>query len=172
MEKKMKHNVLWIEDGAFVEISNFSGPVTITRKYDLRVAMDVADAVKQIQLTEFDAVIVDIRLPPGTDRDWESFHSNLIKSKIPTRLGLQLLFSLLKPMDCAVKLNHIPSWISPEKFGVFTVEGEKEIMVDLKKLGIAFYRQKKLDIPSNTLLELIETIIKGSKQTSNPGGQK
>lgn len=168
----MKYNVLWIEDGAFVEIPTFAGPVTITRKYHLRVAMDVSDAVKQIQSTEFEAVIVDIRLPPGINPDWENFYNKLIYNKISARLGLQLLFSLLKPEDAAVKLNNIPSWVSPEKFGVFTVEGEREVKDDLDKLGIAFYRQKKTGISRKTLLELIETIIEGSKQTSNPGGNK
>lgn len=172
MRGKMREKILWIEDGVFVEIPTFAGPVTITRKYDLCVAKDVSDAVRQIQLTEFDAVIVDIRLPSGADPDWEDHYKSLIKSKIPDRLGLQFLCSLLNPMDCAVKLKHIPSWISPGKFGVFTIEGEKEIMADLNKLGITFYRQKKVGIPRNTLLELIEKIIEGSKQISNPGGHK
>jgi DNA-binding NarL/FixJ family response regulator len=172
LEEKMKYNVLWVEDGAFVEIPNFAGPVTITRKYDLRVAKDVSDAVRQMQLTEFDAVIVDIRLPPGSDPEWENHYKSLIKSKIPDRLGIQLLFSLLKPDASAVKLNNIPSWISPGKFGVFTVEGEKEVMPDLSKLGVLFYRQKKVGISRKTLLDLIEAIIEGSKQNPTQGVQE
>lgn len=168
----MKYKVLWIEDGAFVEIPTFAGPITISRKYDMVVAKDISSAVEQIQSTEFDAIIVDIRLPPGSNSDWENHYRNLIKSKIPDRLGLQLLYSLLKPMDCALKLTRIPLWVSPTKFGVFTVEGEKELMPDLAKLGVTFYRQKKVGIHKNILLELIEAIIEGSKQNSTTGGQQ
>jgi len=168
----MEYNVLWIEDGAFVEIPNFTGPVTIIRKYALSVAVDVSNAVKQIQSTEFDAVIVDIRIPPGADPDWENFYNKLIYNKINARLGLQLLFSLLKPEAAAVKLKNVPSWVSPVKFGVFTVEGKKEVMADLDKLGVAFFKQKRTGMSNKALLELIEAIIEGSKQTSNPGDQK
>lgn len=168
----MGYKVLWIEDGAFVEIPHFAGPVVLSKKYTLRVAFNVSDAVKQIQSAEYDVVIVDIRILPGADPDWENLYKKSGYNKIDARLGIKLLFSLLKSDEAAVKLSNIPSWISPVKFGVFTVEGEREVKDDLDELGVAFYRQKKAGISRKTLLELIEAIIEGLKKTYKPGGQK
>lgn len=162
----MKYKVLWIEDGAFVEVASFAGPVLIAMKYDLHVAIDVSDAIKQIKSTEFDVVIVDIRLPPGNDTEWENLYSKSAYNKIGARLGIQLLLSLLKPGKAAVKLNEIPAWISPDKFGIFTVESEVELETELKELNIKCFQQKKTRLPKTTLLDLIERVIDNSRKKS------
>lgn len=163
MEEKMGYKVLWIEDGAFVEIPHVAGPVVLSKKYALRVAFDVSNAVRHIQSTEFDAVIVDIRIPPGTDPEWENLYKKSGYNKIDARLGIKLLFSLLKPDEAAIKLKKIPPWVSPGKFGVFTIEGNQEVKYDLDKLGIIFFEQKRTGISNTILLELIEKIINNQK---------
>jgi hypothetical protein len=168
---KMKHKVLWIEDGAFVEVSSFAAPVINRIVYALEVALDVSDAVKKIIKTQFDAVIVDIRIPPGSDPEWEHLYSKSGYNKIGARLGIQLLFSLLKPEAAAIKLDKIPPWVSPGKFGIFTVESEAEVKNDLEVLGITFFQQKKTNIPNIALLELIEKIIRSSNEEYNTGGK-
>ncbi|MCX6579733.1 MAG: hypothetical protein NT166_06060 [Candidatus Aminicenantes bacterium] len=161
----MGYKVLWIEDGAFVEISDVAGPViNNATTYDLHVAFNVADAVKKIQVSQFDAVIVDIRIPPGFDSEWENLYKKSGYNRINARLGINLLFSLLKPRDAAIKLKNIPRWISPEKFGIFTVEGKQEVKDDLEKLGIQFFEQKRAGIPNTILLGLIEKIINNQKK--------
>jgi hypothetical protein len=164
------YKVLWIEDGAFTEVSSFAGPVFTSTKYDLQVALDVSDAVKKIRDTEFDAVIVDIRIPPGIDPEWEEFYRKSGYNKIGARLGIQLLYTLLKPEKATVKLDRIPSWISTKKFGIFTVESEGEVKKNMEDIGINFYQQKKTTIPNTALLELIEKIINSSAKHSNIGG--
>jgi hypothetical protein len=173
---KMKHRVLWIEDGAFVEVSSFTGPVFAQMIYDLDVAVNVSDALKQIREDNpYDAVIVDIRILPGSDSKWESFYRQTGSNKINARLGIQLLFSLLKPgkpgME-SIQLKNIPSWVSPGKFGVFSVESEQDVQNDLEELGINSYRQKKTGLPNTTLLELIEEMIGISGKDSKAGGNQ
>jgi hypothetical protein len=163
----MRYKVLWIEDGAFVQVEHFTGPVLLTREYDLNVAIDVSDAVEQIKNIEFDAVIVDIRLPPGMDPEWEALYINSGDKKSSARLGIQLLFSLLKPGKASIKLEKIPPWISPAKFGIFTVESKEEVNAELEELNIKCYQQKKTGLPKTALLELIERVIDNSKKNSN-----
>lgn len=167
----MRKKVLWIEDGAFVEVANFAGPVLTNLKYDLQVALDVSDALKKIMEIEnngFDAVIVDSRIPPGMDPEWEDIYDKSGYNKIGARLGIQLLFSLLKPEKAAVKLKKIPPWISPEKFGVFTVESEGEVKNELTELGIInCFQQKKIKLSNKALLELIEKVIDNSEKSSS-----
>jgi hypothetical protein len=163
----MKYKVLWIEDGAFVEVASFAGPVLTVLKYDLNVALNVSDALEQIKNIEFDAVIVDIRILPGMDPEWENLFSKSGDSKISARLGIQLLFSLLKPEKAYIKLKEIPTWILPEKFGVFTVDSEAEVKNELDELKIVCFQQKKTGLPKTALLELIEKVIDNSKKNSN-----
>lgn len=167
----MKHKILWIEDGSLIEVSSFAGPVFTAARYDLEVARNLSDALKKLTNSEYDAVIVDIRIPPGDSPEWEKLYGKSGDDKINARLGIQLLFSLLKPEKAVVKIREeIPRWISPEKFGVFTVESSGEVRHELKELGINFFRQKMTKIPTTTLLELIEDVINSSKKDSKKGG--
>ena len=173
MEDYMRRKILWVEDGAFIEVSSFTGPLFTSAKYDLDVALNVTDAIRKIKETEFDAVIVDIRIPPGLDRAWENLYSESGYNKIGARLGIQLLFSLLKPGMSEVKLENIPSWVSPEKFGVFSVESVEEVKKELKQLDISLnhFQQKITTMPKTALLELIEKVITNTHLVSSIGGK-
>lgn len=166
----MKYKVLWIEDGAFVEVSSFTGPVFAQVIYDLDVVVNVSDALKQIREDNpYDAVIVDIRIPPGFDVEWENFYRQTGGNKINARLGIQLLYSLLKPVKASIQLKNIPSWVSSKKFGVFSVESKEDVQNDLNELGIKSYKKKKPGLSNNTLLELIEEVIGIPEKDSNTG---
>ncbi|MCK5058605.1 MAG: hypothetical protein KAT34_18265 [Candidatus Aminicenantes bacterium] len=168
----MKYKVLWIEDGAFVEVATFAGAVLTSMKYDLEVSIDISDALGKIRTTEYDAVIVDIRIPPGNNMEWKKIYNQSGYNKNSARLGMQLLFSLLKPEEAEVKLENIPSWVSAKKFGVFTVESRAEVKNDMVELGIYLYLQKKTNMNRNDLLEFIEKIIGPSAANSNKGGDE
>lgn len=169
----MRYKILWIEDGALTEVSSFAGPVFTSMKYDLEVALDISDAVKKIRDTEYSAVIVDIRVPPGSDPEWVELYNRAGSIKNRARLGMQLLFSLLKPEIAEVKITNIPAWISADKFGVFTVEGEREVENDINYLGIGMksYLQKKKNMSKTALLELIDSIINRSAGNSSQEGK-
>ena len=166
----MRYKVLWIEDGALTEVADFAGPLLSSMKYDLDVALNISDAIKKMNDAEFDVVIVDIRIPPGSDPEWEHLYEKSQSIKVSPRLGMQLLFGLLKPKEVEIKLKNIPQWIVPEKLGVFTVESEGEVKKELEALCVNFYLQKKTNTPNTALLEFIEEIIKHSVKNSNKGG--
>lgn len=172
--KKIK--VLWIEDGAFVEVSKLTGPLYTSGKYNLVIALNASDGIKAIKKNEFDVVIVDIRIPPGSDPAWKGVVARSRTDKIQTRLGLNLLYSLLKPdlVKEKITLTGIPEWVSmhPERFGVLTVEDERDIVEDLEKLGLPeeSFTRKKSKMPVTALLDLIERIVQLKEKSTSAGG--
>ena len=60
---------------------------------------------------EFDAVVVDVRLPPGDDPYWKELHRKAGRDKVHAELGLQLLRWLLESKDRpglpAQELSHL-----------------------------------------------------------------
>jgi hypothetical protein len=170
----MKPKVLWIEDGAFDEMAKFAGPVYSSGEYDLIVALDATEAEFQLLNpgNEFAAVIVDIRIPPGPVEKWINLYRKYWSDKIEAQLGKHLLYSILKHPDAEIKLQDIPQWIKPEKFGVFTIESKETIEGDLKKLGITVFKQKTADesvVPVSTLLDLINKITGGNHSNAEEG---
>ena len=63
----MKPRALWIEDSARLELANLCGPVFFRGTCQLNVAEDVTTAVDMLHANPYDVVIVDVRLPPGSD---------------------------------------------------------------------------------------------------------
>jgi len=63
----MKTKVLWVEDSARLELRNLTGPIYISGEYDMNLAEDATTAVRYLLTKEYDAVILDMRLPPGID---------------------------------------------------------------------------------------------------------
>jgi len=161
----MKHRVLWIEDGAYGDLPDLIGPVVVDGGYDLDIALDATQGVEKILGNEYDCVIVDIRLPPGTDRKWIDIHNHPDRNKDAERLGLLVLRSLLTPEKSEVHVPNIPSWVKEDKakrLGVLTVENQNEVESDLAELEIEAYRQKNRRPSVNTLLELIQEVMKQS----------
>jgi CheY-like chemotaxis protein len=156
----MKIRVLWVEDDARFGLAQLAGPVYVHGGYDLVVASDVSTAIARLSREIFDAVIVDIRLPPGDDRAWIELYSKEGRNKVRARLGLQLLYSLLGHQRARVHLKQRPGWLASGKLGVFTVESRPEIEEDLGALGIPVYEQKRADLPDTVLLEIIERILR------------
>jgi hypothetical protein len=152
--------VLWIEDAASMDLADLSGPVIMCGKYDLDTALDATEAGEKIARSEYDAVVVDIRIPPGWDQAWVDYYAGRHSNKTAARLGLQLLHSLLAPERAQVRIerNRIPSWVTPTKIGILSVETRKELEDDLRVLGVRVQREKRPDRLTD-LLEVIEEII-------------
>jgi hypothetical protein len=159
----MKTKFLWIEDNARTDLKHLLAPIYMSGKYNPVVAPTVAEGVYQMMNTKFAAVIVDIRLLPGNDDDWEALYIKLGSDKGAARLGLYLLYSLFSPRidDVKIKKN---DWIDPKLFGVLTVESnEGDIGEALKSFGIGLYERKTASTPYTTLLNMVERIT-GAKQ--------
>lgn len=167
-----KYKVLWIEDGALGDFADLVGPVNVDGSYDLSIALNATQGIEFIMQSEFDAVIVDIRLPPGDDKQWQKIYYSPETNKDAARLGLLVLRSLLPSKTgkkSEVKIKSIPKWIRAVRFGVLTVENKGEVMKDLEDLDINIkaYRQKNINPSDTVLIELIEDII---RQSTNEGG--
>jgi CheY-like chemotaxis protein len=153
-----KRRVLWIEDGARFDFPQMAAPLYMNGGYDLAVAEDATSAVALVKQSEYDVVIVDIRLPPGDDSRWIELWKRAGSNRVAARLGLELLRSLLGSDDAKVPLRDRPSWLTPDRIGVLTVEGEDELRPVFDMLGIRFYRRKQADVPDTVLLDLTRQI--------------
>lgn len=158
----MRPRVLWIEDSARLELTSILGPVYFDGRYDFTLAEDVTTGTNLLLAQEFEAVIVDMRLPPGHDRVWRALYREMGSHPVQAQLGMKLLNWFLGN-DRDIYPGRPPNWATSRRIGVFTVESKEEIGENLKKLRIAIYRQKVIDLPDTILLELIEEILVWAK---------
>jgi CheY-like chemotaxis protein len=158
MLMREKCKVLWIEDAARFDFPQMAAPLYMNGGYDLAVAEDVTSAVALVKQSEYDVVIVDIRLPPGDDSRWIALWKRAGSNRVAARLGLELLRSLLGSDGAKIFLRDRPSWLTPDRIGVLTIEGDDELRPVLDELGIRFYRRKQADVPDTVLLDLVSDV--------------
>lgn len=154
----MRPKALWIEDSARLELKNLCGPVYFHGECDLTLAEDITTAVNLILAEQFDALVVDVRLPPGRDPNWESLYERWGSDQVSAQLGLKLLHWLLRG-DREIYPADPPDWVRPEQIGVFTVEPYPEIEKHLQYFEITVYQEKNADIPDTVLHDLIVKLL-------------
>lgn len=156
----MKKYVLWIEDDATYNLQHIASPVVRDPKFDLTLAVTVSEALHHMQSREFDALIVDLRLPPGKQREWVLLHQQLGRSGDPPRLGLHLLQNLYEhPNKQPISL---PAIQTPpiNRVGILSVDAWMDVQENLDKIGFSrgHYQQKSAGMSSQILLKLVERI--------------
>jgi hypothetical protein len=150
---------LWIEDGVEFECSELAAPVYLSRRYDLDIALTITDAIAKIQAAEYGALVFDIRMDPEPPPNWLEQYQQSRGDKTPPRLGLLLLYSLLKPADDrSVPIDPIPQWLSSARIGVLSVETPGEMQEHLTALRISHHCQKKVPMSPTALLDLLDEI--------------
>lgn len=169
-----KKRILWVEDSARFELASVLGPVFASHKYDLTLADNVTEAAEYLQHCEFDAVLVDIRLPPGTDAYWRDIYQNAGSDRTNAKLGLALLDWLLRKREIKKHIHNKgwlsrrkrasapqqPPWhISPDHVGVFSVESPGEIGKDLQELGVDVQHEKRPGLPDTVLLDILGQLV-------------
>ncbi len=164
----MKTKFLWIEDNANTNLSYLMMPIYNSGKYDPVIALSVAEGLHRLWLTEFAAVILDIRLPPGNDPQWARLYNRSGHNRGAAQLGLALLIALLRPQESEIDLGNRPAWlkpgkIKPERFGVLSVESEHDVTTKLEELGITVRLEKTAHTTPKTLLNMVDMIMAGSK---------
>jgi CheY-like chemotaxis protein len=164
---KKKYSTLWIEDGARFDLPYLAAPVYMDGGYDLFVAETIADGIALLQRHEFDAIIMDIRVPPGNDIQWNTLYKKAGLNKVMARLGLKLIYSMLDHPEAEIKLPIRPAWINARKIGVLTVEGYAELEDHFNKLGILVYQQKHANVSDVVLLDLIQQVLQNSAQAAS-----
>lgn len=155
----MKRKILWVEDGAFSDLIDTVGPLYASGDYNLVVAPDASQGFRYLMEKEFDAVIMDIRLPPGKDPYFVNIYNVSGESKTAARLGMAVMERVLKPSGEA-----IPEWVKAERFGVLTVESSVEVRAELDSLGVKVYRQKTARTPRDILINIAEEIMEASRR--------
>lgn len=162
----MRKKVLWIEDSAFDEIAVLAVPVHLSGEYELDFALSATEGAARLQhaAPEYDAVVVDIRLPPGEDPWWINEYISLQRARKPSRLGLTLL-ELTVGEGRRDWAKPFPEWARQrQRYGVLTVESEAEVGPSLKRLRVR-YRSKGSGDDTDVLLRLIEDILADSRVT-------
>lgn len=154
----MKPRALWVEDSARLELANLCGPVFFQGTCDLTLAEDVTTAVNLLLTERFDVLIVDVRLPPGSDVVWRDHYRRTGSDKVNAQLGIKMLTWLLG-RDPSVFPKPPPDWVRAHQVGVFTVETRHEIRPYLDELGIAVSQEKNADLPDTILAELIGRLL-------------
>lgn len=146
--------VLWIEDGAYSEARKYAPPVRTDPRYSLDIVLTATEGMAAIFEAQYDVVIVDIRLEPGSDPDWRSEHRRQRAGGEPARLGLTLLENLF-----GEGAQEKPDWVTADRFGVLSIEQETQIKPALDGLGVkAFHHKETLQIPT-ALRDLVEEIL-------------
>jgi CheY-like chemotaxis protein len=139
-------------------LASFTGPIYASRKYELTLAEDATTAVRYLQTVKFDAIIMDIRIPPGKDHYWRHLYEHAGSDKTIAQLGMELLGWLLDPNHPKNGLLP-PAPVKPVQIGVFSVEGELEIGQQLRKFGITVFIEKRPGLRDTVLLELIDKVL-------------
>ncbi len=153
----MKTRVLWVEDSARLELRKLTGPIYISGEYDMNLAEDATSAVRYLQSKEYDAVILDMRLPPGIDDYWIKLYQQRGEDKADARLGLEVARWMLNGR--ADFPFAPPQWVKTYHVGVFTVENDAALHARLKELGIKVFQHKTAGLADTILIEIIENII-------------
>jgi hypothetical protein len=150
--------VLWLEDTATYDLQEMAAVVRMDGRFDLVIADNVSDAAAYVRRREFDVVIVDVRVPPGIDEEWERVFRDHDSNRLAAKLGCYFLAWLLGDSN-ASGMGLRPAWATPTRIGVMTVEPYSELPESLTSRGIT-YRQKRANTPEDALVDLVEAVLK------------
>lgn len=159
-----KIRVLWIEDGARVEVPQLTTPLYMNSKYYLVVSENATDAVRKLNDQTFEVVVFDLRLRPGADEEFKSLSESLGRQKKAQRLGLYILLSYFGNKDDNRRLEiSKPDWLTIERIAVLSVDPyeEPEVQEALSSIALPMesYRQKKAGMKRTILLELVNLVV-------------
>jgi hypothetical protein len=161
---KKKTRVLWIEDNAHSDYQHTVGPVLVDGRYDLVIAESASEGIQWIEDREFEAIIVDLRLPPGEDGRWIRVYNDGGENGRNARLGLEVLHALLNPGDAKIRLKRIPPWVGAGRFAVFTVEPWNEVKNTVEMLNVSVYVEKTAETPTRVILDILRRLEENNRR--------
>jgi hypothetical protein len=145
-----------VEDSARLELRNLTGPIYISGEYDMNLAEDATTAVRYLLTKEYDAVVLDMRLPPGIDDYWIRIYQDRGEDKADAKLGMELANWLLNERtNYPVKP---PIWIRSYHVGVFTVENDQSLHAKLEYSKISVFEHKVAGLSDTILIDIINRI--------------
>lgn len=159
-----KNKVLWVEDSARFELASVLGPIYASRRYDLTLAENATTAAEYLRRRRFDAIVVDIRLPPGTHQYWRWVYKDAGDDRTNAKLGLALLAWVLggaaQKKKKKIEEPPRPTWpVLPSHIGVFSVENRLEVGSFLDDLGVRVMHEKRPGLPDTILLDIVAQVL-------------
>ena len=165
-ELSEKNKILWVEDSARFELPFVLGPIYASHRYDLTLAENATTAAEYLRRRKFEAIVVDIRLPPGPGAFWRAVFRQHESDRTNAKLGLELLRWLLGDGDAQSDHRNgtappqRPSWpVTPTQVGVFSVESRLEVGQQLKQLGVDLIYEKQPGLPDTILLDIVTEVL-------------
>lgn len=175
----MSQRLLWIEDGALVEFPEYLADLYARFDYVIDLARDASEGFAMLRRAEvepYDAVVVDLRLPPGSDPVWGQLYLHHHSNLAAARLGIVLLAVAFGRSRDFLKERGLPSqlleqfaslappaWPAkyPGKFGILTVEEESEVQPLLGQLGLQnmHVRTKQVEKGPRILSDLVAALV-------------
>jgi hypothetical protein len=159
-------SVLWIEDGAAVEVPHQTSPLINSGRYNLMIAKDATEGIRVLKdpVQQFDVVIFDLHLAPGDDEELIRRYQAAAQRYEPgDSIGMSILIDLFDPSDNERhRVIDLPSWLTPNHVGLLTVEPGSNVIDKLQAMGIAasFYVKKDADLPDTALKDLVDRIYR------------
>lgn len=158
-----RKKVLWIEDDAFNELGMLATPVHLSGEFELDYAVSATEAVHRLRACEYDAVVVDVRIPPGDDQRWVNIYYDAGASNKAAQLGVHLLTNILG-RDKAWTEGLTPTARDRSRYGVLSMDAE-DVRAALQSVGVKHYRKKTEG--SRVLLSIIRQILAGRENSSD-----
>ena len=161
-----KRKILWVEDSARFELPSLIGPIYASRRYDLTLAENATAAAEHLRHSRFEAIIVDVRLPPGAHAYWRGIYENAGADRTNAKLGLALLAWLFgppvtdRPGGNGANAPRLPEWkVRPQQVAVFSVETHSEIGPMLAGFGVEVMHEKRPGLPDTILLDIVSEVL-------------
>lgn len=159
-----KTRILWIEDGARIEVPQLEVPLYMKREYYLVITDNLTDAERKISEQSFEVVIFDLRLPPGTNERFRELSKTLTKEKRAQRLGLYLLLSYFGSSHYAGGLKvSKPDWLTMDRVAILSVDpySDPDVREGLRSINFPEnrYKQKTVGMKRTSLLELARQVV-------------
>jgi len=138
----MAVRILWIEDEAETELSDYAGPVLLAG-HQLDIATTATEAVELLGRREYDVVIIDLIINAGSGNEWQQLDTTPRSNGPYGYLGLELIRALFLPDEAAIALKLPKGQLPPEKVAVLTVVANPEVHAEIRSMGITDIRVKK-----------------------------
>jgi CheY-like chemotaxis protein len=120
------YRILWIEDEGKIELSQFATPLR-RAGYLVDIAADAAEAIRLLKEKRYDALIIDLVLPPGTGFETEEYY-----------VGLELLRQIIHGEIKGISVY------KPSQIMVFTVINDPGIHKRIRSYGVDRILHKRL----------------------------
>jgi CheY-like chemotaxis protein len=152
-------NVLWIEDNSLTPFSEWTSPVIRSGLYSIKTVIDATSAINLLSEINYSIVIIDIRLPPGTNSELSRIYRNSNNDKAMAKLGLHIIEWIVST-NVQKRFGKLPKFVDLNSVGIFSVEDFPSIKPKLDALGIPEdrYLRKSANLADDCLLNLIKLL--------------